>query len=61
LPIRSVLILEIEHWRVRVGDNEEILPFDPRVTSTFRRERVEALVHRHPISTFDPAGPLRTS
>ena len=59
-----VTILEIEHWRARVGDKEEVLPFDLRVTSTFRREENEwKLVHRHadPITTFDPAGPLRSS
>jgi ketosteroid isomerase-like protein len=57
-------ILEIEHWRARVGDKQEVLPFDLRVTSTFRREENEwKLVHRHadPITTFDPDGPLRNS
>jgi ketosteroid isomerase-like protein len=59
-----VTILEIEHWRARVGDNQEVLPFDLRVTSTFRREENEwKLVHRHadPITRFDPGGPLRNS
>ena len=59
-----VTILEMEHWRARVGDREEVLPFDLRVTSTFRREGGEwKLVHRHadPITTFDPDGPLRSS
>lgn len=55
-------ILEIEHWRARIGDRREVQPFDLRVTSTFRREEAGwKLVHRHadPISTFDPDGPLR--
>ena len=59
-----VTILEIEHWRARIGDTEEIVPFDLRVTSTFRREKNEwKLVHRHadPITTFNPDGPLRVS
>jgi ketosteroid isomerase-like protein len=57
-------VLEVEHWKARVGDREEITPFDLRVTSTFRREDESwKLVHRHadPISTRHPEGPLRAS
>ena len=57
-------ILEIEHWRAKVGDAPEVAPFDLRVTTTFRREDDDwKIVHRHadPISTPDPAGPLRSS
>jgi ketosteroid isomerase-like protein len=56
-------ILEIERWRARVGDREDVSPFDLRVTSTFRLEDDEdwKLVHRHadPITTPHPDGPLR--
>ena len=55
-------ILEVEHWRSRIGDNEEITPFDLRVTTTFRREDGDwKIAHRHadPIATDDPSGPLR--
>jgi ketosteroid isomerase-like protein len=57
-------ILEIEHWRARVGEGKDVQPFDLRVTSTFRREDGGwKLVHRHadPITKFDPDGPLRSS
>ena len=55
-------MLEIEQWRARVGDREDVSPFDLRVTSTFRLEDEGwKLVHRHadPISTPHPDGPLR--
>jgi mannose-6-phosphate isomerase-like protein (cupin superfamily)/ketosteroid isomerase-like protein len=57
-------ILEVEHWRARIGDRDSVEPFDLRVTTTFRRERGEwRIVHRHadPFSTEDESGPLRTS
>ena len=57
-------ILEIEHWRARIGRRDSVEPFDLRVTTTFRRENgAWKIVHRHadPISTEDGAGPLRTS
>lgn len=57
-------ILEVEHWRVRLGDRAAIEPFVLRVTTTFRREDGEwKMVHRHadPIATDDSSGPLRTS
>lgn len=57
-------ILEIEHWRARIGDGSSVEPFQLRVTTTFRRENGEwRIVHRHadPISTVDESGPLRTS
>jgi len=55
-------ILEIERWRAKVGDREDLSPFDLRVTSTFRREDEGwKLVHRHadPITTPNADGPLR--
>lgn len=57
-------ILEVEHWRARVGGRGSVEPFQLRVTTTFRRENGEwKIVHRHadPISTDDESGPLRTS
>jgi ketosteroid isomerase-like protein len=57
-------ILEVEHWRARIGDRDSVEPFDLRVTTTFRREGGEwKIVHRHadPISTEDESGPLRTA
>jgi ketosteroid isomerase-like protein len=57
-------ILEVEHWRARIGERESVAPFDLRVTTTFRRENGDwKIVHRHadPISTDDESGPLRTS
>ena len=57
-------ILEVEHWRSRVGDAEEVSSFDLRVTTTFRREGTTwRMVHRHAdsIATDDPSGPLRAS
>ena len=57
-------ILEIEHWRARIGKRDFVEPFDLRVTTTFRREDSDwKIVHRHadPISTEDESGPLRTS
>ncbi len=57
-------ILEIEHWKARVGGREDVSPFDLRVTTTFRLEDgTWKLVHRHadPITTFNPDGPLRGS
>ena len=57
-------ILEIEHWRARIGGRDSVEAFDLRVTTTFRRENgAWKIVHRHadPISTEDGAGPLRTS
>ena len=55
-------ILEIEHWRARVGESEEMSSFVLRASSTLRREGERwKLVHRHadPIATPDPMGPLR--
>jgi ketosteroid isomerase-like protein len=59
-----VTILELEHWRARIGDGDSVEPFDLRVTTTFRHESGEwEIVHRHadPISTEDESGPLRTA
>jgi ketosteroid isomerase-like protein len=59
-----VTILEVEHWRARIGDRDSVEPFDLRVTTTFRRENgAWKIVHRHadPISTEDESGPLRAS
>jgi ketosteroid isomerase-like protein len=57
-------ILETERWKAKVAGREDVLPFDLRVTSTFRSEDdTWKLVHRHadPIATPDPDGPLRGS
>jgi hypothetical protein len=57
-------ILEIERWKAKVGGREDVVPFDLRVTSTFRLEDdTWKLVHRHadPITTPHPEGPLRAS
>ena len=57
-------VLEIERWRSRIGDREDVAAFELRVTTTFRRENDEwKIVHRHadPIATPDPDGPLRGS
>ena len=59
-----VCLLDLEHWRARVGDRPEVEPFDLRVTTTLRRENDDwKIVHRHAdsITTFDPSGPMRTS
>jgi hypothetical protein len=55
-------ILETERWSARVGDREDIAPFQLRVTTTFRREdETWEIVHRHadPTPTPHPDGPLR--
>ncbi len=57
-------VLEVEHWRARIGDRDSVEPFDLRVTTTFRREGGEwRIVHRHadPIASDDESGPLRAS
>jgi ketosteroid isomerase-like protein len=59
-----VCILDLEHWRIRVGEREHVEPIELRVTTTLRREGDDwKIVHRHadPITTFDPDGPLRGS
>jgi len=55
-------ILEVEHWKAKVGGRDDTTPFTLRVTSTFRLEDGSwLLVHRHadPIATPDPNGPIR--
>lgn len=55
-------ILELEQWRAKVGDRDDVSSFDLRVTSTFRWEDQHwKLVHRHadPITAPHPDGPLR--
>ena len=55
-------ILETERWSARVGDREDVAPFDLRVTTTFRREDdTWKIVHRHadPVPIPHPDGPLR--
>jgi ketosteroid isomerase-like protein len=55
-------MFENEHWQSRIGENNEILPWDLRVTTTFRREEGGwkiVLRHADPIATDDPSGPLR--
>jgi Domain of unknown function (DUF4440) len=57
-----VCILDMEHWRARVGERGSVEPFDLRVTTTLRREGDDwKIVHRHadPITAFDPNGPMR--
>lgn len=57
-------IHEVERWQAKVGDRDEVTPFDLRVSSTYRREGgTWKVAHRHadPISTADPRGPLRDS
>jgi serine phosphatase RsbU (regulator of sigma subunit) len=50
-----ISILEVERWRTKLGDSEELAPYHMRVTSTFRREDdTWKLVHRH----ADPIGDL---
>jgi len=55
-------VLEMEDWKARIGDRDEVAPFRLRVTTTFRREDgTWKMVHRHadPIATPSPDGPLR--
>ena len=57
-----VCLLDLEHWKARVGDRPNVEPFDLRVTTTLRREDDGwKIVHRHadPITTFDSSGPMR--
>jgi ketosteroid isomerase-like protein len=59
-----VCLLDLEHWKARVGERSEVEPFDLRVTTTLRREDGEwKIVHRHadPITSSDPNGPLRAT
>ncbi len=51
-------LLEIESYRARVGDADELAPVSLRVTTVFRREdETWKVVHRHadPITTHRPA------
>ncbi len=57
-----VTLFEIEHWKAKVGGDEEISPFDLRVTTVFRRDAEEWKVvcrHADPLVTFSPRGPVR--
>ena len=50
--------VEIERYRARIGDGEDLVPVSVRVTTVFRREGGEwRVVHRHgdPITTPRPA------
>ena len=51
-------VVEVEHFRARVGDSAQLSPVSLRVTSLYRVESGEwRLVHRHadPITTPQPA------
>lgn len=55
------VIHEVEHWKSRVGGGE-LMPFELRVTSVYRREDGQwkvALRHADPISVASDQGPLR--
>jgi ketosteroid isomerase-like protein len=59
-----VCLLDLEHWKARVGERKEVEPFDLRVTTTLRREGdTWKIAHRHadPITAFHPSGPLRNA
>ncbi len=59
-----VTILEVERWEAKVGGRADVIPWDLRVTTTFRREDGDwKIVARHadPRATFDPNGPLRNA
>lgn len=63
LGVDLASLLELEHWEAKVGDRQEISPFDLRVTTLFRVEAGSwRIAHRHadPITTSDPDGPLRS-
>jgi ketosteroid isomerase-like protein len=58
------VVLELEHWRARIGEGGSVEPFQLRVTTAFRRESGEwriVLRHADPIATADDQGPLRTT
>jgi ketosteroid isomerase-like protein len=57
-----VALFELEHWKTKVGDRNELAPLDLRVTTTFRLDGGEwKIVSRHAdnLTTFHPDGPLR--
>ncbi len=59
-----VTLFEREHWEAKVGDRNQLTPFDLRVTTTFRCDSGEwKIVSRHadPLTTPHPDGPLRPS
>lgn len=63
LGVDLASLLELEYWEAKVGDRQEISPFDLRVTTLFRVEAGSwRIAHRHadPITTSDPDGPLRS-
>jgi hypothetical protein len=50
-------------WQARVGDREEVSPFELRVTTLFRREAGDwKVIHRHadPITKPNSTGVLGT-
>lgn len=57
-------LVDLEHWKAKIGERKNVEAFDLRVTTILRREGDDwKIVHRHadPITTFDPSGPLRNS
>ena len=58
-------LLEMERWRAKVGEREDLTTFELRVTTTLRPEGDDGwkIVHRHadPITTSDASGPLRST
>jgi ketosteroid isomerase-like protein len=56
------MTLDLEHWRVKFGGQQQTSEFSLRVSTTFRRELDGwRLAHRHadPLVTHSPDGPLR--
>jgi ketosteroid isomerase-like protein len=62
LTSELAIIFEIEKWKMKVGERNELSDIEVRVSTTFRNEDGEwKIIHRHadPIKTFNADGPLR--